>query len=179
MLVIMLLLSSAIDFSSDRLLRAYVDELITIALPPGKTICDVGNYTLWCRLARVFFTRIEVPSHIHDSFGCGATTTQPSTTPTPTPGGQPPVPDFQNCIRLDDATRLSWTLDRSRGIATFKLCGCLSTSDLRSASMRDRQYRYDHPCTRLSQKTQAYYSLNLPMHSAYHLLHFSLHSQHQ
>ena len=79
------ILLSNVDFSSDRLRRAYVDELITLELPAGDTICDFGTYTLWCKAARVFFTLIKVPSHIHDSFGCGATTTQPSTTPTPTP----------------------------------------------------------------------------------------------
>ena len=37
------------------------NELIEFTMPAGTTVCDIGNFTIWCNVAQTFFTHIEIP----------------------------------------------------------------------------------------------------------------------
>ena len=33
---------------------------LTVELPQGTTVCDIGTLTLWCRMARVIFSELPI-----------------------------------------------------------------------------------------------------------------------
>lgn len=44
--------------------RRYSGETLIAHITDGSTITDYGTFTIWCRLASVFFTRINIPSNL-------------------------------------------------------------------------------------------------------------------
>ena len=46
----------------------YNDVDITVTMPEGTDVCDIGTLTVWCQPFRAIFTRIEIPRSIFVSF---------------------------------------------------------------------------------------------------------------
>ena len=44
--------------------RRYSGETLTAHITDGSVITDYGTFTLWCRAASVFFTRISIPTNL-------------------------------------------------------------------------------------------------------------------
>ena len=42
----------------------YNDVDITVTMPEGTDVCDIGTLTIWCQPFRAIFTRIKIPSDI-------------------------------------------------------------------------------------------------------------------
>ena len=42
----------------------YRDVNITVTMPEGTDVCDIGTLTVWCEPFRAIFTRIEIPRSI-------------------------------------------------------------------------------------------------------------------
>ena len=40
--------------------RPYVNENVTVTLPAGTDVCDIGTLTIWCRQFTAIFTRLEL-----------------------------------------------------------------------------------------------------------------------
>ena len=60
MFIFLFVLRSDGRFKSNRLEN--VD--ITVTLPEGTDVCDIGTLTIWCESMRAIFTRIEIPRNI-------------------------------------------------------------------------------------------------------------------
>ena len=54
--------------------RRHTNTELTVNLPAGTTVCDIGTLTIWCRLARSFFTTIIIPPSTVVSWGLGVIT---------------------------------------------------------------------------------------------------------
>ena len=50
--------------------RAYNGETLSVEMPSGRTVCDIGTFTIWCELASVFFATLVVPETAFVSFIC-------------------------------------------------------------------------------------------------------------
>ena len=42
----------------------YTDVDITVTMPEGTDVCDIGTLTVWCQPFEAIFTRIEIPRSI-------------------------------------------------------------------------------------------------------------------
>ena len=44
--------------------RRYNNEDITVTLPDGVDVCDVGTITIWCQPFTAIFSQLEVPRNV-------------------------------------------------------------------------------------------------------------------
>ena len=44
--------------------REYTNESLRFRMPAGQYACDMGYFTIWCRQANQFFTRIRIPGDL-------------------------------------------------------------------------------------------------------------------
>ena len=41
--------------------RRFSNEDVTVTLPAGTDVCDIGTITIWCQPFRAIFTRLAIP----------------------------------------------------------------------------------------------------------------------